>query len=129
MARKRLSENGVRDALIECRGNLSAVAALYGVGRSSVHEFVNSRPELVKLAADLRESRVDGAEKVIHDAIEEANDVGTAKWYLAMKGKDRGYTTGEDDLRREIAELRKTLEEVKARGVPAVGTGGVKTGD
>ena len=108
--KQRLSVKGVAAALRQCRGNVSAVARMYGVDRSTAHRYVHARPELLAVAQECRETMLDAAETVMENTIL-AGDVGACQWYLTRLGKNRGYTerhehTGADGQPIRITTIR-----------------------
>jgi len=60
------------------------------------------------------ETVLDQAEAVIVEAMVKHRDVGTARWYLTLKGKQRGYRLHEQTLSRE--DLRQIIDAASARG-------------
>lgn len=72
----------VRRKLIE----LSGEKISWDTGKAKIE---SSAKALKALNAE-KEMTLDDAETVINEAIE-AGDLATAKWYLRMKGKERGY--------------------------------------
>jgi hypothetical protein len=55
----KLKEKLVAEKLRKYHGNLSAVARAFGVGRSSVSEFVSRRPNLVAVRDECTETLLD----------------------------------------------------------------------
>lgn len=72
----------VRNKLMEIRGDKIA----WNTVKIKIEE---SEAATKALNAEI-EMTLDTAENVINKAIE-AGDIATAKWYLRMKGKERGY--------------------------------------
>lgn len=72
----------VRNKLMEIRGDKIA----WNTVKVKIEE---SEAATKALNAEI-EMTLDTAENVINKAIE-AGDIATAKWYLRMKGKERGY--------------------------------------
>ena len=100
----------VAAAIMELRGNLSAVAQRFNVHRSSVSELIEKRPTLQRILQDTRETRTDTAEDRLGDAIDKG-EAWAVCFYLKTQGKARGYVerqeiTGKDGgaIRTEITE-------------------------
>jgi hypothetical protein len=128
---KRLSVKSVKKWLHEFNGNISAVARKHDVCRSSVADFINRRPELVKLCQDCRETMVDNAESSLGRSIT-AREAWAVCFALKTQGKARGYIEKADQtpmekllagLPAELAtQLRAALAEVHS------GSGGSSEG-
>ena len=61
-----------------------------GVSRGTLEIWLKKVPELVELIDHEREGTLDKAEENIKNKIEEG-DIETSKWFLARKGRVRGY--------------------------------------
>jgi hypothetical protein len=83
-------------------GIITKVAAKVGCSWHTAAKYINNYPTVAKAYQDECEKVLDMAESVVIKKITE-EDEQTAKWYLTMKGGDRGYApkqkvehTGED---------------------------------
>ncbi|CDX30865.1 hypothetical protein MPLA_140352 [Mesorhizobium sp. ORS 3359] len=81
-------------------GIKAAAAAALKVGRTTLHRFLAAHPEVKAAAADVDEETLDLAESQVVKAIR-AGDLPTVRWFLELKGRDRGYVrrvenTGKD---------------------------------
>ena len=86
----RLTVKGVDEALREAMGNQAAVARKFGVTRQAVASYIERHPVLQQAQRDIDESMLDNAESALYrDVI--AGNFQAVKWYLATKGKARGY--------------------------------------
>jgi len=72
----------VRNKLMEIRGDK--------IAWNTVKVKIEEREAATKALSAEIEMTLDMAENVINKAIE-SGDIATAKWYLRMKGKSRGY--------------------------------------
>lgn len=84
------------EAIANSQGIVSTVQrhleAILGerVGWHQVDEAIKASPQAMKLVRDEKEAVLDICEnKIIKEIL--AGDTPTAKWYLKMKGKERGY--------------------------------------
>jgi len=87
---RRTSERTAREALELHGGNLSAAARALGVARNTLREFIERRPKLVALLADLREGFVDDTEDGLKAAIARG-DTRAIIYALNCFGRDRGW--------------------------------------
>lgn len=71
-------------------GNIAGACQKAGVARTTYQNWMNSDPEFELTVADMNEMRLDVVENKVMTAIING-DMGTARWYLDRKGKDRGY--------------------------------------
>lgn len=85
-----LKEDPVADAITKLRGNLSAVARKFRVGRSAVQEFVGKHEHLKQLLVDARETRVDNAEDKLGSAVNKGEGWAIC-FTLKTLGRSRGY--------------------------------------
>lgn len=86
----------LKAALKESAGIYSLAADKLGVSRQTVWQRVNKSEELQEWIADIEARILDAAEGVIVQAITKNRSEKTAKWYLQMKGKSRGYVTRQE---------------------------------
>ena len=85
-------------------GIISTIAARVGCDWTTARNHIDRSPRLTKLYENECESMLDMAESTLINSIKDG-DTSDAKWYLARKGKARGYAdkqelevsgTGED---------------------------------
>lgn len=88
--RRILRPEAVADALLKKRGNIAAVARLFGVTRQAVRQYVDSNPDLKDRENEGREERLDKAEEVLDRALD-AGDMTAVYYTLSTLGKKRGY--------------------------------------
>lgn len=84
------SELDVAVALILHEGNLSAAAKLLGRSRSRLVTFIARNDLLTDLQGDLEEAFLDDIE-FLHRAAALGGDVGTQRFFLTTRGRDRGF--------------------------------------
>lgn len=100
------------DAIPGSAGIITTIAKRVGCDWVTAKKWINERPT-VKAVYDAEcEKLVDAAESVIIKDIVELNDVQTAKWYLTMKGRKRGYVKTE---RHEVEAIDRAIERELAR--------------
>lgn len=72
-------------------GIITTIALRVGCAWHTAKKYIERHPT-VKAAYDAECERVlDAAESVVIGEIVDQKDVSTAKWYLTMKGAERGY--------------------------------------
>lgn len=98
MARKIKLEN--KEALLQAiagsYGIISTIADRLGVNWNTARSYIKADDEATALYESERNRILDKAESAIVNALEKM-DIQTAKWYLSVKGKDRGYTGTDSD--------------------------------
>ena len=57
----------------EAKGNISAVADVFGVARKTVYDWIESTPTAQQALADARERSADTAISKLHQAVDEGN--------------------------------------------------------
>lgn len=96
MAKTNITQDQMLEAIQGSQGIVSKVQTKLAtiIGErwdwTTVNKYIHKWDKCVKALEDERESVLDFAENVVHKEILKG-DVATAKWYLRMKGKDRGY--------------------------------------
>lgn len=78
------------DAIPGTGGIISAIAKRVGCAWHTAQKYIREMPTVAAAYADECESVTDLAETTVIKAIRDG-DVGTARWYLSTKGKNRGY--------------------------------------
>lgn len=89
---KGVSIHALKAALKKNAGVYSLAARELGLDRTSVRQRVERHPDLQQLIRDIDQEMGDAAEAVVKNDIIKG-DVKTAKWYLQLKHRDRGYKT------------------------------------
>jgi len=98
MARATYKAQQFINAIPGSAGIISAIAQRVGCDWSTAKRFVTEYPTVAQAYQDECEKITDMAESTIIRAIKDG-DTHTAKWYLTMKGRERGYAKTE---RQEI---------------------------
>jgi len=84
-------------AIIEHRGNISRVAAQFGVTRQAVYKAMERHPSLREAHAEAKERMLDHAESQLFKAIDKG-DVRAIALFLKTQGKHRGYVERQERL-------------------------------
>lgn len=87
----------ILEAIEGSAGLISTVAKRLGVAWDTARSLINREEEITTAYNNEKEKIKDMAESVVIGSIKK-EDVQTAKWYLGIMGKDRGY----DERRLEI---------------------------
>lgn len=95
-ASKDYTQEQVCAATKDSYGIISRVAINLGCTWGTARRYIDMYPEAKALFSEEAERVLDVAETKVIQAIN-ANDIQTAKWYLGMKGQERGYSD-----RREV---------------------------
>lgn len=142
MARINYRAQDFIDAIPNSAGIISTIAARVGCDWHTAKRYITEYPTVMAAYTDECEKVVDVAETAVIKAMTEG-DVHTAKWYLTMKGRARGYAktqrtevTGADgeavkvedstSVERRIDEALALLDLARARAalVPSGGDSG-----
>ena len=75
----------------------------------TVQKYVHKWPETEAALKAETECVLDFAEQNVNKAIIEDHDLATSKWYLKMKGKERGYIETQEVLNHNEDPLRIDL--------------------
>ena len=87
----------VAEQIPKLRGNISAIARMFNVSRSSVLELIHKKPALERMLEDTRESVLDNVEtSLIAQAM--AGHSWAVCFYLKTQGRKRGYIEREQTL-------------------------------
>lgn len=78
------------DAIPGSGGIISTIAGRVGCAWHTARKYITEYATVAAAYADECEKVTDIAESTVIKAIRDG-DVSAAKWYLTMKGKDRGY--------------------------------------
>lgn len=88
--RPKLTTARAEEALEQAGGIRTIAAAKLNVHRATLYSFMKKNPDLQAFADDVEEVLKDIAEAKVIQAIR-TGDMRTCRWYLELKGKDRGY--------------------------------------
>jgi hypothetical protein len=88
-------------------GIISTIAKRLNVCWHSADAWCNRWEDTKRALQDEREIMLDDAETVLRDSIVDGRDIQSAKWLLAMKGKQRGYVE-----RREVGADEETRDAI-----------------
>jgi hypothetical protein len=80
----------VIEVMRQCGGIKSAAAQTLHVSRPTLYAFLKEHPEAQQASADIDEELLDIAEAQVVKSIKAA-EMQTVRWYLELKGKERGY--------------------------------------
>lgn len=83
-------EDAVREALRKAGGLKSVAAQALKVSRGTLYRFLDKNTEIAESLDDIDEEIKDLAEGQMLKLLR-AGDPQTVRWFLEMKGKDRGY--------------------------------------
>ena len=116
------SDDEIKAALIEARGNFAGAAMLLGCLRVTITKRVEGSVDIQNLLIDLEEALLDQAVDNVAKAIAK-DDMQTTRWFLDRKGRGRGYvtrteTTGPDGGPIPLQPVHVTVEYVSAKPVP-----------
>lgn len=101
---KNIEKKDLLDAISNSYGIISTVATRLNVNWNTARKYIKADQEATALFYGERNRMLDKAESCIVNALEEM-DVSTAKWYLSVKGKDRGYSGGDNDTLDDVIKL------------------------
>lgn len=91
----KLSVAKAEAALRAHHGILLKAAEACGVSRLTFYKFMDKHPHLKEVRAECDETLLDVAEaSVVQDL--NRGEMKTTRWFLDRKGKDRGYTTRQE---------------------------------
>jgi len=108
-------------------GVITLISKKLGCNWRTAHKNLNRSEEIIATVKDEKETLLDRAEITLIKAIND-DDVQTAKWYLQVKGRDRGYTPAmevngkiettlpEGDLLRIAESLKEFFTDDKIEG-------------
>ena len=105
--KSRLTVKRVKAALQGAAGIRAVAARNLGVDRSTLYRFICQHPGLTEELEDIEEELKDLAEGKILQLIR-AGDGQTVRWYMEMKGKDRGYTRRVENVGRDGGPIETT---------------------
>lgn len=82
-------------ALREHHGIILKAAEACGVSRPTFYKFMQKHPHLEEVRQEADEELLDIGEAAVVKAIK-GEDMKTVRWHLERKGKNRGYTTRQE---------------------------------
>lgn len=94
----------LKAALRKHAGVYVLAARELGCDRANVKQRVDNTPELQAWVDEIEQEVLDAAEAVIKNKIVKGDDK-TARWYLQMKGKGRGFSTRHEHTGADGAPL------------------------
>lgn len=86
----KLDLDKVTSLIHSTHGNLSEVARIMGVNRSTIYEWIKREPSIAEAVDEARERAIDIAEASLTKQIAEGNTAATI-FMLKTRGKSRGY--------------------------------------
>lgn len=126
---KHYTREQVLEAIKGSNGIVSTIATLLQCDWNTAARWIDKWEDTKTAIQNEREKTLDVAENVIFGALQ-AKDVQTAKWYLAMKGKDRGYIERQETTIKNAEPLNINLsgnemdaETIRAQDNVEVGGG------
>lgn len=87
---RKLDVQSIKTALESVGGLKTAAAMKLGVARSTLYKYFDEHPELHAFCNEIEDNTKDMAEGQVLKAIK-SGDMGTVRWYLDRKAKERGY--------------------------------------
>lgn len=84
------------DAINGSYGIISTIAKRLNVNWNTARTYIKQDKDAMQAYNNERNSMLDKAESCIINALKQ-NDIATAKWFLQLKGKDRGYNGTDAD--------------------------------
>ena len=108
------------DAIPGSAGIITTIATRVGCDWKTAKKYIAERPT-VKAAYDSEcEKIADMAEAIVINSLTSKEGLSTAKWYLTMKARDRGYGPEQQvvvqipgDWKEEQERLRKAVESME----------------
>ena len=129
---KHYTKDQVLEAIKGSNGIISTIASLLRCDWNTAARWIDKWEDTKTALQNEKKKTLDVAENVIFGALQ-AKDVQTAKWYLAMKGKDRGYVERQettiknaDPLNINFAGGDMTAEEIAAQDNVEIGGGPIE---
>lgn len=106
----KLSIAKAEKALRAHHGILSKAAEACDVSRQTFYKFMREHPQLEDVRAECGEDLLDIAEASVINDLRNA-EMKTTRWFLDRKGKDRGYTTRQEQTGADGEPLQfETIE-------------------
>jgi enoyl-[acyl-carrier-protein] reductase (NADH) len=110
----KFTDDQIIDAIKGSCGIITNIANSLGCSWDTANNRIKNGNEIVKTAyRDETERVIDKAESVINKAIDK-DDIQTAKWFLATKGKVRGYSEKTEVEHTGDMQILVNIQGVKA---------------
>lgn len=103
------------DAIPGTGGIISTIAKRVGCSWNTAKKYIDTYSTIKQAYNDECETVLDAAESVILTDIK-AKDAQTAKWYLTMKGRRRGYAKRHEVVDIDLSKLNEDQLERIANG-------------
>lgn len=97
-------EIDVYAALKFTKGNMGKAAALLNRARDSLQRWLKHNPELYRVVVEAEETALDDAEELVRNQAL-AGDPAQLRFLLQTKGKNRGYSTRQENTGKDGANL------------------------
>ena len=97
-------EIDVYAALKVTAGNMGKAAALLNRARDSLQRWLKHNQELYRVVVDAEETALDNAEELVRNQAL-AGDPAQLRFLLQTKGKNRGYSTRQENTGKDGADL------------------------
>lgn len=112
MGRKsQFDQDTVCRAIINSRGSLTKAAKQLGVSRTAVANWVEADPRCREVFDTVNEILVDRVEQELLDLCLEKKDLRAIMFFLAARGKKRGYEKGTAD--QDSGQLKSLMQEMR----------------
>jgi hypothetical protein len=96
--------------LRQCGGIKTVAAEKLNISRTTLYAFLSEHPEIQQADSEIADELLDVAEGQVVIALR-SGDLQTVRWYLELKGKDRGYV-------RRVEQTGKNGGPVETRQKP-----------
>lgn len=112
MANKKISKVVLKNALLECGGNISNASKITGISRNTFYSYLEDHPEMLYTAKLAWRKEAKKIESLFLETMQERRDLKSMQWYLEKKGRHLGY--GEPILNepKEDAPKNVTSEDL-----------------
>ena len=112
---KKVTKEQVLEAIVNTQGLITKIQRklIASTGEhwnwETVQKYVHKWSETEEALKAEKETILDFAEQNINKAIIEEHDLATSKWYLRMKGQERGYVETQEVINTNTNPLRVDL--------------------
>jgi len=111
--KKTITKTAMLAAIKGSGGVISSIARRLDTNWHTANTYTQKWAETIHALEDERETILDMAETTVYGSIKEGNTQ-DAKWLLATKGKNRGFTDRHEITGADGSELKITYEIVHA---------------
>ncbi|HPN38273.1 MAG TPA: hypothetical protein PL041_07705 [Melioribacteraceae bacterium] len=108
--RVRINKTKVLQAIPGSRGIISLIASRIGSSWAGLDAFIKKNPDVLQAYNDELNKTLDLVEDKMFDMIDEGCE-GLIKFYLAKKGKERGY--GEENHKLDITTAGEPINVIR----------------